>query len=56
MKGVRIAGQNIDFGNPGSYGAGGNQIGFEAALRSALEADQDDGRVAGDPKERVVVD
>ena len=31
LKGVRIAGQNIDFGNPGSYGAGGNQIGFEAA-------------------------
>ena len=52
LKGVRIAGQTIDFGNPGSYGSGGNQMGFEAALRSALAADQDDGRVKGDIKRK----
>ena len=63
-----IGGQKIDFGTPGSYGAGGlNTIfkkdaqgkrtntqltGFAAALESATEADYRDRRVKGDEKRR----
>ena len=49
LKGVRIAGQSINFGRPGAYGESmsDRQMGFPAALDAAIEADENDYKTRG---------